>query len=330
MRRREFTALFTGAAATWPLAARAQNGRVRRIAVMQGGSENEPDTLDNLAALRDGLAKLSWMEGRNLRVELRFGGGDFNRMRVQAAELVKLNPEVILAHTAAATLAAQQQTRTIPIVLIGGSDNSGGVKNIARPEGNTTGFPHQYTSMSGKWVEYIKEAARHVTRIGVVYNPQNNTTPGVAFSGTIEAAARALDIDVGMVGFRDMVELNRAIESFAAEPNGGLIVTPNAATATRDSRQAVLLPATRHRLPVVHWDKRYPADGGLMSYGSDIADLHRRAATYIDRLLRGTKISELPVQFPTKFDLIINLKAAKAIGLTIPETFLVRADQVIE
>ena len=275
------------------------------------------------------LRGLGWTEGRNLRIDLRFGESDVSHMREQAAELVMLAPEVILAASGVATTAVQEATATIPIIAVGAGLQ--GI-NAARPGGNVTGFASLYDSIGGKWVEFLKEAAPRLERIGVVLNP-DDITPGRStsvYQASIEAAAQALSVSLVLAPFRDAAELEHAISAFATKPNGGLVVIPSVATATRDNRQTMLLLAAGNRLPVIHWDKTYPVEGGLMSYGSDFGDLYRRSAAYVDRVLRGSKVSELPVEFPTRFDLVVNLKNAKAIGLAIPDTFLARADEVIE
>ena len=300
---------------------------MRRIGVLAGSAEDDPTTRANLAALREGLAKLGWIEGRNLRIDLRFTGTDPDRMRAYAVELVSLAPDVIVTSSRPATTAVQEQTKTIPIVFTAGTDpvTNGLLQNIARPEGNTTGFTSTVNSLSGKWLELLKEAAPHITRVALVFNPQ---TVNVSYFRSIEAAAPLLGVQAIKTPVRDPLELVRAIDAFAAEPNGGLLVVPvlptdsypNAPTGSRHSTGCP--PFTTIGADV--------ADGGLMTYATDFPDIYRRAATYVDRLLRGAKVSELPVQFPTKFELVINLKTAKAIGLTIPEAFLLRADEVIE
>jgi putative ABC transport system substrate-binding protein len=327
LRRRDFITLLGGAAASWPLAARAQQGeRVRRIGVLAGQPEDDPATRANLAALREGLAKLGWIEGHNLRIDLRFTGSDPDRMRANAAELVGLATDVIVATSAPATRAAQEQTQTIPIVFTAGSDPVANnlLQNTARPEGNTTGFTSTVDSLIGKWLELLKEAAPHITRVALVFNPQ---TVNVPYFRPIEAAAPVLGVRTLKTPVRDPLEMVRAMDAFAAEPNGGLLVVP---VLPDDSYQMLLRLAAQHRLPAMHANRRGVTAGGLMSYVTDLPDNYRRAAVYVDRLLRGAKVSELPVQFPTKFELVINLKTAKAIGLAIPEGLLARADEVIE
>jgi putative tryptophan/tyrosine transport system substrate-binding protein len=321
MRRRDFITLLGGAAAAWPLAARAQQEeKVRRIGVLAGTIE--PTWL---AALRDGLAKLGWIEGRNLRIDLRFTLSDPARMRADAMELVNLAPDVIVTSNRPATAAVQELTKTIPIVFTAGNDpvSNGLLQNIARPEGNTTGFSSTVDSLLGKRLELLKEAAPHITRVALVFDPQ---TVNVGFFPSIEAAAPLLDVQAIKTPVRDPLELVRAIDVFAAEPNGGLLVVP---VLPEDSYKMLHLVAAQHRLPAIDSDRPKVADG-LMTYAVDFSDIYRRAAAYVDRILRGTKVSELPVQSPTKFELVINLKTAKALGLTLPPTLLARADEVIE
>jgi putative ABC transport system substrate-binding protein len=324
--RRDFAAVLGGAAAL-PIAARGQqDGRVRRIAILAGSTDDDSTTRAQLTALREGLAKLGWVEGRNLRIDLRFTLADPDRMRAYAIELVSLAPEVIVTSSRPATTAAQEQTRTIPIVFTAGNDpvTSGLLQNIERPEGNTTGFTSTTDSISGKWLELLKEAAPHITRVALVFNPQ---TVNAGYFRPIEAAAPLLGVQALKMPVRDPLEIVRALDAFAAEPNGGLFAVP---VLPVESYQMLIRLAAQHRLPSIHSNRRFIAAGGLMTYTTDYLDNYRRAATYVDRLLHGAKVSELPVQFPTKFELVVNLKAAKAIGLTIPEAFLLRADEVIE
>jgi len=321
MKRRDFITLLGGVAAAWPLAARAQQEeKVRRIGVLAGTIE--PTWL---AALRDGLAKLGWIEGHNLRIDLRFTLGDPARMRADAVELVSLAPDVIVTTNRPGTAAVQEQTKTIPIVFTAGNDpvSNGLLQNIARPEGNTTGFSSTVDSLLGKRLELLKEAAPHITRVALVFDPQ---TVNVGFFPSIEAAAPLLDVQAIKTPVRDPLELVRAIDAFAAEPNGGLLVVP---VLPEDSYKMLHLVAAQHRLPAIDSTRPKVADG-LMTYAVDFSDIYRRAAAYVDRILRGTKVSELPVQSPTKFELVINLKTAKALGLTLPPSLLARADEVIE
>jgi len=328
MRRREFMTLL-GVAAAWPLAARAQQGeRVRRIGVLAAGTEADQASQAQVGALRDGLAKLGWVEARNLRIDLRFGGGDADRIRAFAAELVTLVPEVIVTSGVEATLALQRQTQTIPIVITGVGDPvaNGIVKSLARPEGNTTGVTNLFSSIGGKWLELLKEAALRVERVALIYNAQ--VIQNVGFFPSIEEAAQRLAVKAIKLPYRDAVDLVRGIDAFASEPNGGLMVLPPRPADA--ARGAILRLAAQHRLPTIYQDRAYAQEGGLMAYGSNTEDNFRRSSYFVDRILRGAKVSELPVEFPTKFELVINLKTAKALGLEIPATLLARADEVIE
>jgi putative ABC transport system substrate-binding protein len=326
MRRREFITLLGGAATAWSQVARGQQPG-RRLGLLIGGSADDPGWQRYTAAFREALAKLGWIDGSNLRIDLGFAAGDPDRARAAAAELVRLSPDVIFASSGFATLAARQQTATIPIVFAGPSLAVG--ENEARPAGNITGFPILYPSIAGKWVELIKEVDPRITTIALTESPFGAVT-GSAYVRSIEQAAPALAVNVINAPFRSSIELERAIDAFAARPNGGLVVLPSAATSTRENRGLIRRLAEEHRLPAIHWDGFYPAEGGLMSYGSDFEELHRRAASYVDRILRGAKVSELPVERPTKFKLVINLKAAKAIGLDAPPALLALADEVLE
>jgi putative ABC transport system substrate-binding protein len=327
--RRDFIAALGGAAA-WPLAARAQQGeRVRRIGVLAGGAENDKTVQATIAAFREGLTKLGWAEERNLRIDLRFAGDDPDRFRAYAAELARLAPDAIVTASGAATRAMQQQTRTIPIVITGAGDpvDTGIVKSLARPEGNVTGITNLYNSIGGKWLELLREAAPRVERVAFLYNPQV-ASPTSGYFSSIEVAARVSSVKANMVPYGDAVDIVRAMDAFAAEPNGGLIVSPPAPSAA--NRETIRRLAAQHRLPSIYHAREYAAEGGLMAYGSVLTDRYRRAASFVDRILRGAKVSELPVEYPTKFELVINLKTAKALGLTIPESFLLRADELIE
>jgi putative ABC transport system substrate-binding protein len=335
IKRREFITLLGGAAAVSsslrPSAAHAQPGeRVRRIGVLSTAADGDPYQKANLAALLDGLAKLGWVEGRNLRIDVRLASGDPARIRAYAAELVSLAPEVIVTTPTPATIAVQQQTKTIPIVFTAGGDPvlNGVVRSIARPEGNTTGFSTLEASIAGKWLELLKEAEPRLSRVALLFNPNFLLNVGEAYISVIEAAASALALQTIKLPVRDAIEIVRGVDGFAAEPNGGLLVLPPVPSGT--NRDTIIRLAVQHRLPAIYNNRDLASAGGLMSYGPDGADQYRRTATYVDRLLRGAKVSDLPVQFPTKFELVINLKTAKAIGLTIPEAFLLRADEVIE
>jgi len=327
MKRRDFITLAGGAVA-WPLAARAQQGdRVRRIGVLP--QLVEADSFDDLAAFREALAKLGWIEDRNLRLDVRFGV-DPERIRTVAAELVDLAPDVIVTAGAVTTREMQRQTQTIPIVIAGVGDPSanGIIKNIAHPEGNITGITNLFASVGGKWLELLKQAFPKIETVGLIYNTQLNAVPGGYYISSVEEAARALTIKLIRLPYQDAVDITHGIDEFAAEPNSGLIVLPPPATPA--NRAVIRRLAAQHHLPAIWFDKQYVVEGGLLGYGSNDPDRWRHAASFVDRLLRGAKVSELPLEFPTRFELLINLRTAKAIGLTIPEAFLARADEVIE
>jgi putative ABC transport system substrate-binding protein len=328
MRRRQFIGVL-GAAATWPLASHAQaDNRVRRVGVLLNGAESDPTYQTWLGALRQRLQQSGWIEGRNLRLALRFNAGDVLHTQGNAQELVGLTPEAIVANGAAATKALQERTQTIPIVFVSVGDPivSKLVGSIARPEGNTTGITNLFPSIAGKWVELLKEAAPNVTRAALIFNPEFPVT--ATYIAAIEAAAAALAVKAIRIPIRSATEIERAVDTFVREPNGGLIMVPPPLVDT--NRGLIFRLARQHRLPAISHDKTDAAADGLISYGPDIADLYRSAAAYVDRILRGAKPGDLPVQFPTKFELVINLKTAAAIGLTIPESLLFRADEVIK
>jgi putative ABC transport system substrate-binding protein len=329
MQRRDFISLLGGAAAAWPIAARGQsNARVRLVGVLSGFTESDQLTQAGMAALRDGLAPLGWVEDRNLRIDLRFGGDDPDRIHAYAGELVSLAPEVIVTDTGATTRAVQQQTRSTPILITGVGDPllNGLVQNIARPEGNITGITDVFGSLGGKWMQLLKEAAPGIERVGLLRNPQLD--PAGAYILSIALAMRALAVGTVNMPYRDAVDIVRAIDAFGAEPNGGLVVL--GAPPSAANRQSILRLAEQHRLPTIYPDRAFVTEGGLMGYGSALSDRFRRAASFVDRILRGAKVSELPVEFPTKFELVINLKTARAIGLDFPPRLIAFADEVIE
>jgi putative ABC transport system substrate-binding protein len=324
VRRREFISLLGGAAAAWPLAARAQQeAHVRLIGWLDGYDERAIK-----GALQEGLADLGWVEGRNLKIERRFGAGDANRLKTSAGELVALRPDVIVAGGAAPARALQQATRTIPIVFAGGGDAAvtGLVKNIAQPEGNITGFSSSEPTIGGKWLDLLKQAAPGVATVAIIFKPAVAPT-AQKYIAAIEASADTLSVETVKMPFSDTVELVRSIDAFVTRPKLGLVILP---PALIPERATILKLAAEHRLPAMYSARDLAMEGGLISYNSDLADQHRRAASYIDRLLSGTKIGNLPVQFPTKYNLVVNLKTAKALGLEIPPTLLARADEVIE
>jgi putative tryptophan/tyrosine transport system substrate-binding protein len=325
--RREFIAGLGGA--TWSVVALAQQGdRVRRVGFLVSvGSENDPVQQNNVAGLRNELAKLGWVDGGNLRIDVRFGGADTDRLRAAAMQLIGLAPDLIVCNGAPATTAVQQQTRTIPIVFVAVGDPvaNGYVKNVARPEGNTTGVTNLFASIAGKWLELLREAAPLTRRVGIIYNAQLALE---SFLFSIDEAARLLILPAVKIPYRDGTDLENGIDALAAEPNGGLIVVPPTPNAAQ--RAIIRRLVAQYGLPSIYGNREFVSEGGLMAYGSRSVDLIGRAAYLADRILRGAKVSDLPVEFPTKFELVISLKAAKAIGLTISESFLLRADEVLE
>jgi putative ABC transport system substrate-binding protein len=330
MRRREFITLLGGAAAAWPLAARAQQGeRVRRIGVLMHLPERDPEAQARVRALLHGLQQLGWSEGRNVRIDYCFGAADVERARRYAAELIALAPDVIQASGTGPVAALQQATRTVPIVFAQVPDpvNAGFVDSLARPGGNATGFSvFEEYGTSGKWLELLKEVAPRVTRVAVLRDP--TIAAGIGQTGAIQSVAPSLGVQVSPVGVRDASEIERAIAAFGHGANGGLIVL--GAPLAIMHRDWISTLAARHRLPAVYPARLFVAAGGLISYGPDSIDPYRRVAGYVDRILKGEKPADMPVQNPTKFELVINLKAAKALGLEIPPTLLATADEVIE
>jgi putative ABC transport system substrate-binding protein len=327
MRRRNFIALL-GSVVAWPLAARAQQSEsMRRIGVLMNTGADEPESQARLAAFLQGLQELGWAVGRNLRIDYRWSPGDLARLRKDATELVALRPEVILAGVGPTTQTLQQVTNTIPIVMAQGVDpvGNGYVDSLARPGGNITGFIQFEYSLAGKWMELLKEVAPGITRVGVLREP------GVAAIGQwamIQAVGQSLGAELKPIGLRDAGEVERAVTAFAHSPNGGLIVVVSAASLTH--RELIVGLAARHRLPTVYAYRVFVTSGGLITYSPDIASQYRRAGGYVDRILKGENPAELPVQAPTKYELVINLKTARALGLTVPLPLLGRADQVIE
>jgi putative ABC transport system substrate-binding protein len=327
--RRDFFTLLGGAAAAWPLAARAQqHDRVRRIGVLMPGDENDPEQKALLSEFIQGLSELGWTDGRNVRIDSRWGDANPTRIRAQAKELLGLNPDVFLVSTALVLQPLLEESRSIPIVFTQIADpvSAGFVASLARPGGNVTGFPVAEVATFGKLLEVLKEVAPHVTRVAVILNPDQRPQAGMLRA--IEANAPAFKAQVTAAGARNAAELENAIDQFAREPNGGLIVLPNPVTLR--NQRLIVDRAARHRLPAAYSYRYFVAEGGLISYGVEPLDQYRQAASYADRILRGEKPADLPVQQPTKFELVINLKTAKALGLTVPPTLLARADEVIE
>jgi putative tryptophan/tyrosine transport system substrate-binding protein len=330
LRRRDFITLFGGGAAGWPLAARAQqHDRLRRLGVLEGNRANDPQAQANAAALVQALAALNWKEGDNLRIDWRWGGGDPALFARYAAELVALGPEVLLADSTPSLEVLRRQTRTIPIVFVGVFDpiGQGFVASLARPGGNMTGFGAFDSPMAGKWLEMLTQITPPVARVAVLFNPA--TTPYAdLILHTIEDAAPSFAVAVRAAPVDSVSEVEAVMAGLAREERGGVLVLPTVFTVSH--RDAIIALAARYRLPAVYSFRFFAADGGLMSYGSDLADLHRRSAAYVDRILKGDRPGDLPVQQPTKFDLVINLKTAKALGLSVPLTLQVAADAVIE
>jgi len=330
MKRRDFIALLGGAAASWPLAARAQQSeRLRRIGVLVSAVEGDPRGLEYVTAFAQGLAELGWTVGRNVRIEYRLGGGDLDRFRRYAAELVALSPDVVLASSGSIVGAFQQASRTLPIVFVNTIDPVGGgwVESLPRPGTNATGFASFEFSMSGKWLELLKEIAPGVKRVAVIRDPL--VPAGSGGLAAIQTVAPSLGVELTPVGVRDAGEIEHAIAAFARGSNGGLILVGPTSSVQRH-RDLIVALAARDRLPAVYANRLFVTGGGLISYAPDSLDQYRRAAGYVDRILKGAKPAELPVQAPTKYELVINLKTAKALGLEVPPTLLARADEVIE
>jgi putative ABC transport system substrate-binding protein len=328
MNRREFIAGLGGAAA-WPLAARAQQGgRMRRVGVLMPGDENDPLAKSEVSAFTQALADLGWADGRNVRMDLRWGHGDINRVRALAQELVGLPPDIILANGTAATAALQRETRTIPIVFASVSDPvaSGLVARLNQPGGNITGFATLEATLGGKWLELLSEIAPGLKRAAIMFNP--DFPPLSVYMPSLEAAARSLKVVPTTAPVHSDVEIETAITALGREPGGGLVVMTDIFMVAH--RAPIILAAARNNVPAVYTLSEFVRDGGLLSYGADQVDTFRRAATYVDRILGGAKPGDLPVQLPVKYEMVLNLKTAKALGLAIPPSILLRADQVIE
>ena len=328
IRRREFIVTL-GSAAAWPLAVRAQQGeRKRRIGVLTNLAADDPEAQVRNTAFAQALAQLGWTVGQNLQIEHRWAAGDAERIRRYAAELVALTPDVMVATGAAGVAPVLQATRTVPVVFVLVPDpvGAGFVDSLARPGGNATGFVQFEYAISGKWLELLKEIAPGVTRVAVLRDPA--TTAGQGQIGAIQAMAPSFGVEVTPVNVRDRGEIEHAIAAFVRTSRDGLIVTGSALTVFH--RDLIVTLAARHKLPTVYFQRTFVASGGLISYGADVVDQYRRAAGYVDRILKGEKPADLPVQRPTKYELVINLKTAKALGLEVPATLLARADEVIE
>jgi putative ABC transport system substrate-binding protein len=328
IKRRDFITFLVGAAG-WPLAARAQQReRMRRIGVFLPNTATDPESMSRIAALLQGLQELGWTDGRNVRIDFRWGAGEVDQYRKIAAELIALAPDVVVALGTLAVSALQRASHTVPIVFVEVADPVGGgiVESLSRPDGNTTGFAASEYVTSGKYLELLKEIAPRLSRAAVTREPGN--VAGTAQFAAIQAAASSLRLELRPFDVRNADEIERSLAVFARQPNGGLIVTASAPAQLH--RDLLIKLAAQHHLPAVYPRRFFVADGGLISYGIDIVDQFRRAAGYVDRILKGEKPADLPVQAPTKYELVINLKTAKALGLDIPATVYARADEVIE
>jgi putative ABC transport system substrate-binding protein len=329
MRRREFISLVGSAAVAWPLAARAQQPyRMRRMGVLLGNAEDH-ETQSWVAALREELGKLGWTEGRNIEIDIRWAAADVASMKRFAKELVALQPDLILTQSTPAAGAMLEQTHTIPVVFVLVADpvGSGYVVSLPRPGGNATGFTPIVSSLGGKWVELLKEVAPRLARVTLLFNPPTATFIQ-AYLSPFKAAAASVGVEAIVAPVNGVPELQSQVTTQAREPNSGLVVIPDTFTQAHLAEIAAL--AARYRVPAVYWSRSFPEIGGLISYGPYLVDEFRRAASYLDRILKGEKPSDLPVQAPVKFELVINLKTAKAFGLEVPATLLARADDVIE
>jgi putative tryptophan/tyrosine transport system substrate-binding protein len=327
MRRRDFITLLGSAAAVWPVATRAeQSERMRRIGVLMNISADDPEAQSRMTAFVQGLQQSGWTDGRNMRIDTRWAAGDADRYHRYAEELLALAPDVILASATPSVQALQQATRTVPIVFanVGDPVGMGLVESVARPGGNTTGFSAFELGFGAKWLELLKEIAPRLTRVAVL----RDLTIGPAQLSAIQAVAPSFGVELSPVGVRDADEIERTIAAFARSSNAGMIVT--ASTSALIHRRLIVMLAARHRLPAVYSYRYFATTGGLISYGVNPIDMYRRAASYVDRILRGEKPADLPVQAPTKYELVINLKTAKALDLEVPDRLLARADEVID
>jgi putative ABC transport system substrate-binding protein len=330
MQRREFIWLLGGAAA-WPLAAHAQQPeRMRLIGVMMGLREDDRQGRQQAQALREGLQELGWTNGRNIRIDFHWGVGEPGRAQLVAKELVALQPDLIVSHTISISTAVFRVTRTIPIVFVNVADpvGAGLVSGYAHPGGNVTGFTNFESSMGGKWVEVLKDLDPRIRRVSILFNPETATTGGEYYLPSFRAAGAALGVEPIEAPVHDAAEIERAIDALAREPNGGLVAMADIFTALNS--ELIIRSAVNHRLPFIFAFRAFPEEGALVSYGSSSIDIFHRAASYVDRILKGAKPADLPVQAPIKFELVINLKTARTLGLTVSHDFLLRADDIIE
>jgi putative tryptophan/tyrosine transport system substrate-binding protein len=329
MRRRNFIAGLASTTAAWSVVARAQQPeRVRRIGFLSSIAESDPENQTWIREWTQRLQELGWTSGRNVRIDFRFGGADVMRISMLATELVEGHPDVIIAVGLLAAAALRQQSLSIPIVFTQVADpvSAGFVTNLARPEGNITGFTNFEFSVGGKWLQFLKECAPAISRIAVVFHPDNPSW--AAYLRTIETAAPSFGVQLTPAGVRDAAEIKQRVAAFAREPNSAIVVFPSPITI--QYRDSIIATAAERRLPAMYPYRFFAVDGGLMSYGASLLDVHGGAASYADRILKGVKVAELPVQQPTKYDLVINLKTARALNLTVPQSLLASADEVIE
>ena len=330
MKRREFITFLGAAAAAASSPARAQQNRVRHVGILMGYAEAEPDTQARMAAFKQALESLGWKDGHNIQLTYRFGIGDMERVRGYAKELAGLNPDLIVCETTPTLKAVADQTSTIPVVFVSVTDpvSNGFVTDLARPGGNITGFTNFEATMGGKWIELLKKIAPSATRAGVIFNPDTAPGGGAFFLRSVAASAPALQVEVLPFPVRSDDEIVQAVTALGREPGGGLVVMLDIFAAVH--RPAIIAQAAANRVPAVYPWRFGATDGGLAAYGVDVTDLHRRAAAYVDRILKGAKPADLPVQQPTKFELVINLKTAKALGIEVSPMLLATADEIIE
>jgi ABC-type uncharacterized transport system substrate-binding protein len=328
MKRREFITLIGGAAAAWPLAVPAQTKQMRRIGVLMGLTAGDPEAQSRVVAFESSLRDMGWVKGRNLSIEYRWAG-DGNLLRDHAAELLAMAPDLIFANSTPVTVALREQSQAVPIVFTQVVDpvGQGLVSNLARPGGNLTGFTSFEFSIGTKWLEALKQTAPRVTRVALVFNPQSAPYANL-FLRPVEAAAPSFSVTPIAAAVRDTADVDRVFDALVHEPNGGLMVLPD--ISMTNYREAIVALAARHRVPAIYPFRFFATSGGLMSYGTDVVEIFRRAAGYVDRILKGTSPGELPIQAPNKYELVINLKTAKALGLELPPTLVARADEVIE
>jgi ABC-type uncharacterized transport system substrate-binding protein len=331
MNRREFITLLGGAVAGWPVAARAQADRPKRIGMLVGLPEGDPEGEKWVQALLRGMSQLGWQRGTNLQVDLRWVANDFDRTQAIARELVQSQPDVIQVTSTPATAAILRETQTIPVVFASVSDpiGAGFIQSLTRPGGNATGFVNIEASLGGKWVEVLKEIVPGISRAAMMFNPKTSPQTGY-YRQSLEAAAASLAVQIVAAPVSNHDEIQKVMADLGQHSDAGLIVVPDVFTAARSQRDLITSSAVHHRIPVVYFIALFVRAGGLLSYGVDHPDLQRRAATYVDRILKGAKPQDLPVQLPTKFELVINLKTAKTMGLDVPPSLLARADEVIE